>query len=177
MSEPNLEAAVLKSNNGNLTKGLRQAQKTVCSILYSKGILSDDLHRKSTDTDDCMPSVMNALQERVEIDPKAYYILLDVLHETAGVQYLAERLEKDRKAMKEKNNEEKRKLMKDSKTGTEDEAEHPSKAHTRSCQDQEAVHEVDSIVSEGQMDIKNSTKKFQDQASLPQYGDLISPRL
>ena len=110
MSDQNIEANVLKANTDKLCTGLRQARRTLSDKLYAKGLLAEEIYRDESDT--TMASTMHALQDRVQLDSDAYYTFKETLTETSGVEYLADILETDRKAMVEKCQEEKRKSEK-----------------------------------------------------------------
>lgn len=94
----NLEYRALVQESANLTAGIRAGIRSLCTDFYSEELLVPDLHHlSSNDTipeDVLVEKVLNALQDRVKVDRSAFSRILNVLHKTMSLEYLAVRLQK-----------------------------------------------------------------------------------
>ncbi len=99
-----LEHKALLQESSALTGGFRYGIKTVCQTFHSNELLVADIYQLSLSNaiDPSLPErVVNALLERVKNDPKAFEQILESLHKTTSMGYLAVRLEKKRTILKE----------------------------------------------------------------------------
>ena len=87
-----LEYRVLVDETNALTASFRSCIEILYKSFYSKGLVSENLLPDAVSTTD-VDWVIRALQARVKHDPSAFNMIVQVLRETPGMEYLARRLE------------------------------------------------------------------------------------
>ncbi len=93
-----MEYRALVQETDTLSQGFRSGIRSLCKGFYSKELLATCLHNLSasdTTSDNMLvEKVLSALQDRVKNDRSAFQKVLQVLHGTMSMGYMAERLEK-----------------------------------------------------------------------------------
>ena len=93
----NLEYKALLQESAVLTGGFRAGIKELCLQFHGKELLASDIYQLSISNanDLTLPGkLVDALLNRVKNDAKAFQIIVDVLHDTTGMEHLAKKLEK-----------------------------------------------------------------------------------
>jgi hypothetical protein len=101
----NLEYRALVQVSAALKTGIRAGIKSLCDSFHSEELLVPYLYtlscNESTSEDTLVEKVLNALEDRVQIDKTAFYKITKVLKETVSLEYLAKKMADKLEALQE----------------------------------------------------------------------------